>query len=231
MVKLSVIVPAYNEADYIRETLVSLKRQSFGDFEIIVKDGESVDKTVEVAKRYADMTISSRDTSISDARNQGASYANGDILVFVDADTVLLPNVFQGISDLMQNEKIVGGSCRKIPGNKNILDRLVYEVVNLSTYLSVYLRVGGAHGNCMFIRKSIFRRIGGFNPRIRIAEEQELVRKAVRFGRFVFLLDQHVIEHPRRIQKWGRLKLYTTWSKGTISSFKVRKKQTYEKVR
>jgi glycosyltransferase involved in cell wall biosynthesis len=231
MVKLSVIVPAYNEANYIREMLISLKEQTFRDFEIIVKDGESADETVEVAKKYADRIISSRDTSISDARNQGASYANGDILVFVDADTVLLPNGFQRISDLMQNEKIVGGSCRKIPGNKNVLDRLLYELVNLSTYISVYLHVGGAHGNCMFIRKNIFRKIGGFNPRIRIAEEQELVRKAARFGKFVFLLDQHVIEHPRRIQKWGRLKLYTTWSKGTISSFKVRKKQTYEKVR
>ncbi len=231
MVKLSVIVPAYNEANYIREMLISLRKQTFRDFEIIVKDGQSSDRTVEIAKKHVDKIISSRDISISDARNQGANYANGDILVFVDADTVLLPNLFQGIYDLMQNEKIVGGSCRKIPGNKNVLDRLVYELVNLSTYISVYMRVGGAHGNCMFIRKKIFKEIGGFNPRIRIAEEQELVRKAVRFGKFVFLLDQHVVEHPRRIQKWGRLKLYTIWSKGTISSFKVRKKQIYEKVR
>ncbi|MDH5782165.1 MAG: glycosyltransferase [Candidatus Bathyarchaeota archaeon] len=231
MVKLSVIVPAYNEANYIHKMLISFKKQTFNDFEIIVKDGESSDRTVELAKKYADKIIPSKDISVSDARNQGANYADGDVLVFVDADTVLPPNMLQRIFDLMENEKIVGGSCRKIPGNKNVLDRLVYEFVNLSTHLSVYLHLGGAHGNCLFIRKNIFKKIGGFNPKIQIAEEQELVRKAMKFGKFVFLLDQHVVEHPRRIQKWGRLKLYTTWLNGTLRSFKVHEKQVYEKVR
>lgn len=231
MVKLSVIVPAYNEANYIHEVLNSLKKQTFRDFEIIVKDGGSSDRTVEMAKKHADKIISSKDISVSDARNQGAKYANGNILVFVDADTVLPPNMFQRIFDLMKNEKIVGVSCRKIPGNRNVLDRMIYEFVNLSTYLSTYLHIGGAHGNCLFIRKNIFKKIGGFNPQIQIAEEQELVRKAIKFGKFVFILDQCVVEHPRRIQKWGRLKLHTTWFKGTLQSFKVREKQRYAKVR
>lgn len=231
MVNLSVIVPVYNEANYIREMLTALERQTFRDFEIIVKDGASSDRTIEIARKHADKVVSSRDFSVADARNQGAKIADGNILVFVDADTVLPPNMLKIISGLMKNKEIVGGSCRKIPGNKRILDRMVYEVVNLSTFLSVYLHVGGAHGNCLFIRKDVFKKVGGFNPRIQIAEEQELVRKAMRFGKFVFLLDQYVVEHPRRIQKWGRLKLYTTWSKGTLQSFKVRERQTYEKVR
>lgn len=231
MVKLSVIVPAYNEANYIREMLVSLKKQTFKDFEIIVKDGESSDRTVDTVKKHADKIISSRDISVSDARNQGARYADGNVLVFVDADTVLPPNLLQRIADLMESENIVGGSCRKIPANKNVLDRVVYEFVNISTHLSAYLHIGGAHGNCLFIRKNIFKRVDGFNPLIQIAEEQELVRKAMKFGKFVFLLDQHVIEHPRRIQEWGRLKLYTTWFSGTLRSFKVYEKQIYPKVR
>ncbi len=231
MVRLSVIVPAYNEANYIREILISLKKQTFEDFEIIVKDGESSDRTVEIAKKHADKIVSTKDISVSDARNQGARYADGSVLVFVDADTVLPPNMLQRIADLMENENIVGGSCRKILANKNVLDRLVYEFVNISTYLSGYLHIGGAHGNCLFIRKNIFKRIGGFNPLIQIAEEQELARKAMKFGKFVFILDQCVIEHPRRIQKWGRLQLHTTWFKGTLQSFKVREKQSYEKVR
>jgi glycosyltransferase involved in cell wall biosynthesis len=231
MVKLSVIVPAYNEANYIRGILTSLRKQTFTDFEIIVKDGESSDETVEVARKHADKIISSKDISVSDARNQGAKHAGGDVLVFADADTVLLPNMLQRIADLMENEKMVGGSCRKIPANRNVLDRLVYEFVNLSTFIGVYLHVGGAHGNCMFIRKDVFEKIGGFNQKIHIAEEQELVRKAMRFGKFVFLLDYCVIEHPRRLQKWGRIKLYTTWLIGTFRSFRVNERQSYEKVR
>ncbi len=231
MVRLSVIVPAYNEASYIHEMLISLEKQTFRDFEIIVKDGESSDRTVDMAKKHADTIASSKDISVSDARNQGAKYASGNILVFVDADTVLPPNMLQRISDLMRNGNIVGGSCRKIPGSRNVLDRMIYEFVNISTFFSRYLHIGGAHGNCMFIREDIFKKIGGFNPRIQIAEEQELVRKAMKYGKFVFFLDQCVIEHPRRIQKWGRLKLHTTWLKGTLQSFRVREEQIYEKVR
>lgn len=231
MVRISVIVPAYNEANYIRKMLTSVKRQVFRDFEIIVKDGESSDSTIMIAKKFADKIISSKDISVSDARNYGAKYAEGNVLVFVDADTVLPPNLLQEIAEVMENEHVVGGSCRKLPGNRSILDRIVYEFVNISTHLSIYLHVGGAHGNCFFIRNRIFKRVGGFNPRIKIAEEQELVRKAMKFGDFVFFLDRYVTEHPRRIQKWGRLKLYTTWLIGTLRSFKAREKQTYEKVR
>ncbi len=231
MVRISVIVPAYNEANYIRKMLTSLKRQVFRDFEIIVKDGESSDSTITIAKKFTDKIISSKDISVSEARNHGAKYAKGNVLVFVDADTVLPPNLLQEIAEVMENKRVVGGSCRKLPGNRSILDRIVYEFVNISTHLSVYLHVGGAHGNCFFIRNKIFKQVGGFNPRIKIAEEQELVRKAMKFGDFIFFQNRYVTEHPRRIQKWGRLKLYTTWLNGTLQSFKAREKQTYEKVR
>ena len=231
MVRFSVIIPALNEAKYIGETLRSLRKQTFKDFEIIVKDGESEDGTVEIAKKYADRVISVRDISVADARNQGANNARGNILVFVDADTELPPRTLEGFANLTKRAKVVGGSCRKIPEGGDFLDRLLYEFVNVSTFLSSHLGIGGAHGNCIFIRKGIFRKVGGFNPRIQIAEEQELVRRARRFGRFIFLLDAHVVENSRRIREWGRLRLYLTWLIGTIRSFKAGGKQVYEKVR
>jgi len=231
MMRLSVIIPAFNEEKYIAKTLRALRRQTIRDFEIIVKDGKSRDRTVEIAKKHADKVISKRDFSAADARNQGASYANGDILVFVDADTELPPYALERFVDLVKNDDVVGGSCRKVPEGGDVLNRLVYEFVNVSVFFSPYLRVGGAHGNCMFIRRRVFNEIGGFNPKIRVAEEQELVRSAMRFGKFVFLLDMCVLESPRRIREWGRMKLYVTWLIGTFSSFKVWGKQMYEKVR
>jgi len=231
MATLSVIIPAFNEEKYIAKTLRALRNQTIKDFEIIIKDGKSSDRTVEIAKKHADEVISERDLSAADARNQGARYANGDILVFVDADTELPPYALERFANLMKNADLVGGSCRKVPDGGDVLNRFIYEFVNLSTFFSPYLRVGGAHGNCMFIRKSIFNKIGGFNPKIRVAEEQELVRNAMKFGKFIFLLDMCVSESPRRIREWGRLKLYVTWLIGTYSSFKVPAKQIYEKIR
>jgi len=232
MTKLSVIIPAFNEEQCIEKTLIALRKQTLKDFEIIVKDGESRDKTVGIAGKHADNVISKRDVSVGDARNQGASCANGNVLVFVDADTQLPPYALERFVKLMKtNKDVVGGSCRKILDDGNILNRLMYELVNISTFLSFYLRIGGAHGNCMYIKKSVFRKIGGFNPKIKVAEEQELVRRAMRFGKFAFLLDLCVLENSRRIKKWGKLKLYMSWFIGTFKSFRIWEKQTYEKVR
>ena len=231
MVKFSVVVPTYNEEKYIRKTLQALKKQTFTDFEVIVKDGGSKDQTVKIAKRFAHKIVSLPDTSAADARNQGARYAEGEILVFMDADTFLLPQTLKRFNRLMENKRVVGVSCRKIPQSGNLIDRFLYEFVNASTFVSSKIGLGGAHGNCMLIRKRVFEQIGGFNPNIIVAEEQELVRRASKFGRYIFLLDFYVVENPRRLHKWGRLRLYMTWTTGMVKSFIAGKKQRYEKVR
>jgi len=231
MVKFSIVVPAFNEVKYIGKTLKALKKQTLKDFEIIVKDGQSIDKTVEIARRHADKIVSIRDSSIADARNQGARYAEGDILVFVDADTTLPSYALRRFADLMKDENIVGVSCRKVPQSQSLLDRMLYELVNLSVFVDSVLGLAGAHGNCMVIRRSVFEKVGGFNQKIQVAEEQELVRRAKKFGKFLFLLDMNVVEHPRRIQRWGKLRLYVAWTMGMLRSFSPEKRQPYEKVR
>lgn len=231
MVKFSVVIPTYNEARYLDKTLCALKNQVFKDFEVIVKDGKSLDETVRIAKKFTKKVVSIRDFSAGDARNQGARLAEGEILVFMDADTLLPPETLARFCELMSDESVVGASCRKVPESGNILDRLLYEFVNISTFVSGWMGVGGAHGNCMVIKRIVFERIGGFNPNIIVAEEQELVRRASKFGRYVFLLDHSVVENPRRLQRWGRLRLYKAWFIGMFKSFKAGKKQAYEKVR
>lgn len=225
------VVPAYNEEKYIRRTLQALRDQTYTNFEVIVKDGKSADETVRIARRLANRVVSSRDLSAADARNQGARFAEGEILVFMDADTFLPADALERFHALMGKEEVVGASCRKIPQGRNILDRFMYEFVNLSTFVSNKMRLGGAHGNCMLMRRSVFQKVGGFNPDIIVAEEQDLVRRALRYGRYLFLLDFYVVENPRRLQKWGRFRLYVAWSIGMLKSFRAGKKQEYEKVR
>lgn len=231
MVKFSIVVPAFNEAKYIGKTLKALKKQTLKDFEIIVKDGQSRDKTVEIARRHADKVVSTRDISVADARNQGAYYTEGEILVFVDADTIVPSYILRRFAELMKDENIVGVSCRKTPQSQSLLDRMLYELVNLSVFIDSILGLAGAHGNCMAIRKSVFEKVRGFNPKIQVAEEQELVRRAKKLGKFLFLLDMNVVEHPRRIKKWGKLRLYAAWTMGMLRSFSAEKRQPYEKVR
>lgn len=231
MVKFSIVIPTYNEAKYIGATLQAIKEQTFKDYEIIVKDGKSTDETIRKARKHADKILSTTDKSAGDARNQGANQAEGEILVFVDADTALPSDTLQKFNNLLKYERVVGVSCRKICQSQSLLDRLLYEFVNISVYISYRLGVGGAHGNCMAIRKSVFESIGGFNPNIVVGEEQDLVRRAGKSGNYLFLLNHCVWEHPRRVLNWGRLRLYWAWFIGMFNSFSAGKKQSYEKVR
>lgn len=231
MVTFSIVIPTFNEAKYIDATLQSIRKQTFKDYEIIVKDGESTDETLKKVWKHADKILSAKDNSAADARNQGASRAEGEILVFVDADTVLPLDTLQKFNDLLKDERVVGVSCRKNCQSSSVLDRLLYEFVNISIYISSRLDAAGAHGNCMAIRKGVFESVGGFNPNIIVGEEQELVRRARKFGNYLFLLDHCVLEHPRRIRTWGRLRLYWSWFVGMFKTFSAGKRQSYEKVR
>ena len=95
--KLSVIIASYNHQDYIAETLKSLEEQTFQDFEIIVVDDGSTDKTVEVAKNFPSRAqiFTQENQGVVAARNRGASLAKGEYICFVDSDDVVLPDRFE----------------------------------------------------------------------------------------------------------------------------------------
>ena len=86
--KASVVVPAYNEEDYLGKALASLKNQSIEPFEIIVVDNNSTDKTVEIAKSYNVKIIKEHTQGLSYARDKGFDEAKGDILLRLDSDSV-----------------------------------------------------------------------------------------------------------------------------------------------
>jgi len=94
--KLSVIIASYNHQDYIAETLRSLEQQTFQDFEIIIVDDGSTDKTVEVAKSSHSRAqiYTQENQGVVAARNRGVSMAKGKYICFVDSDDVVLPERF-----------------------------------------------------------------------------------------------------------------------------------------
>jgi glycosyltransferase involved in cell wall biosynthesis len=95
--KLSVIIASYNHQDYIAETLRSLEQQTYQDFEIIIVDDGSTDKTVEVAKNAQSRAqiYTQKNQGVVAARNRGVSMAKGKYICFVDSDDVVLPERFE----------------------------------------------------------------------------------------------------------------------------------------
>jgi glycosyltransferase involved in cell wall biosynthesis len=114
--RFSVVIPAYNEADFLPRTLRSLQAQDLGEpFEVIVVDNGSTDGTAEVARQFGARVVSEPERGVCRARQRGAEVATGDILVSTDADTAYPVDWLSTIdATFTAQEGVVGvaGPCR-----------------------------------------------------------------------------------------------------------------------
>jgi len=112
--KVSIVVCARNEEDLIEFCLLCLKKQTV-KCEIIVVDGHSTDKTVEISKKYADKVVYDNQKGVSDARNIGWITASGDIVAYCDADARPLPDWIEKIIEVFKDKKVIGVSGPVFP--------------------------------------------------------------------------------------------------------------------
>src|SRR5436189_2133424 len=111
---ISVIVPAHNEGEYIARTLAALQAQNYSNFEVIAVCNGCSDNTADVARSRCDVLIDTQERGISFARNRGARAAGGELLLFLDADTILEPD---GLATIARKFKRTdaAGTVRGIP--------------------------------------------------------------------------------------------------------------------
>ena len=212
MILVSVIIPTLNEERYIEDCLKSLKKQSFKNYEIIVSDGLSTDNTVKIAKKYTKNIISSKDKGIGDGRNKGAKIAKGEILLFMDADTTVAPNLLEKLAESMKNKDIIGLTTEiKSKEALELIDIIDFKIYNFFVKASLYLPFFTPQipGVCLCIKKSIFKKVGGFNKEMKTCEDLEFCEKAKRYGKFLYLKGSYANTSIRRMKKWGRLKFLT----------------------
>ena len=204
---ISVIIPTLNEEKYIGMTLNALKNQDYkGGYEIIVADGMSKDKTVEIAKKYADKIIQVKKRGIAVGRNAGARIAKGEILVFVDADTILLFNALKEVSKAFRRKKVVGAACPAIPLSSKARDFAIYWSLNEFVKRSIKLKTPQIPGFFCAYRKEAFEEVNGFDERLKVLEDYDLSKRISKLGEIVFLDNTLVLTSQRRIEKWGRMK-------------------------
>ena len=176
---VSVVIPALNEEEFIEDTLKSLKAQTKPPVEIIIMDNGSTDRTVEIAKRYADRVIIVPDVSIVQLRQKGAEEARNPIIVSTDADTTFPPDWLKTLKGHFSDPSVVavGGSISPlVPG---ITENLYTRGLNASASTGLFL------GANMAFRRQAFLDAGGY-IKVRRAEDWALATRLRTQGRLVF---------------------------------------------
>jgi len=204
---ISVIIPTLNEEKYIGPTLKALKSQDYTrKYEIILADGGSRDKTVKIAKNMVDKVVVVNERGIAKGRNTGARAAKGDMLLFVDADTILLFNALEEVEKAFKNKKIVCASCPILPTTPQAKYFMLYWGFNQFVKTSIRTRTPQIAGLFFACRKKAFDRVGGFDENLETLEDFDLSRKLSKIGKTSFIEDTLVLTSHRRIKEWGRIK-------------------------
>jgi glycosyltransferase involved in cell wall biosynthesis len=224
--KVSVIIPAYNEEEYLPEALTYIRNGLSvlaHPSEIIVVDNDSNDKTRQVALSFGAEVLVESEHNISRVRNTGAQNSTGNVLIFVDADTLVPNTLFQRIVEVMEEERCFGGAVS-------------VEYTNLQRkWLKVYLlgwKFWGKifnmkQGAAQFCRRYAFENLQGYDESIFMGEDVEFYWRLSRFARqndgyLYFVENPRVTTSARRFEKmslWKTLLLthpifiYLTWRK------------------
>lgn len=214
---ISIIIPTRNEEKYIEAGLkqfVSFKKKFW--LELIVSDGESGDKTIKIAEKYADK-IALRNAgckkTIAEGRNHGARLAGGDLLMFFDAD-VRIPDVNAFLTnvvdffELRPNVIAATTNLRVYAKEENVIDWLIHGLFNKIICFSTNIPFFHlSKGECQIVRKSAFEMIGGYNEDIVLGEDNDLFWRLCRVGKTHFFKDLVLYHSPRRFRKEGYLKV------------------------
>lgn len=228
LMKFSIVIPIYNEEKLLSKCLESLTRLDYSqrDFEIIAVDNNSTDMTSEILNQYSRAypfvkVISEKKQGNVFALIAGCQNAQGEILVFTDADTIAPKNWLKNYEKAYQNEKVVcaGGGARMRP--VFLKARIVERAINLAaSKLKFYC------GFNMSIRRIVYQKIGGFDPRVNFDQDFFLIFRAKKFGSSVFVNDNEVITSSRRFKSF-KATVYLTKSLFNIVSLSVFKKALF----
>lgn len=203
--KITVIIPAFNEENYLPATLETIRKALQGiEFpsEIITVDNESTDNTAQIAADFGAKVISETIHNIAKVRNTGAKNAEGDILIFIDADTRVALTLFVKISGAMRDEKCFGGAVA-VEYDEFQRKWMKYYMFAWKFWEKFFnMRQGAAQ----FCRKAVFEKLNGYDESIFVGEDIEFYWRLTKFakqngGHLFFVQQPKVKTSARRLDK------------------------------
>jgi glycosyltransferase involved in cell wall biosynthesis len=187
--KVSIVTPSFNQADYIEKSILSVLQQSYENIEYIIIDGGSSDGSVEIIKKYQDQLsywVSERDDGQTHAIKKGFDIATGDIYAWLNADDAYsLDTVSKAVEYLKHNIEV-----DLIYGNRLAIDengRILYWKKMLPIGAnSIFSSMIVGQESC-FWRRSIYKSVGGLDPKVKFSMDYDFFSRIAQKGRFNYV--------------------------------------------
>jgi len=206
----SVIIPTLNEERYIGALLDNLAGQTRRDFEVIIVDSDSSDRTREVAESFQDKVLDLRIVDeprkgLSCARNTGASVAQGDPMIFMEADCLIGKDFLETCIREAEERGLGCANVLSLPLSRRWFDRLYYKVF-LDWALRIFQYfIPVITGYFIYVTREVFDRLNGFNNAITF-EDTDFAQRARKVTRFRMLRQRRLYTSVRRLDSDGRIK-------------------------
>jgi rSAM/selenodomain-associated transferase 2 len=196
--EISIIVPTFNEEMTIRQCLETVV--DIPGIEVIVVDGGSADRTVEIVGQYRDVKIVSSEMGRSIQMNKGAGYARGEILLFLHADCVLSREAVLNVRNVFRCSTFVGGAFKI----RLLSDKFPYRLIEMGiNFRSTLFKLPyGDQG--LFVKRSVFEELGGFRE-VPNCEDLDFICRLKKNGKII-ILDERISSSIRRWENHGILR-------------------------
>lgn len=206
--RVSVVIPAHNEAGYIRAALASVAAQQYplDRLECVIVNNASKDQTAALARAFAAecpalsiLVIREPVLGVGRAKNRGARAARGDVLIFLDADSRMDPSLARDVVKQRQAGHLAG-SIRVVADSRHPLERGFFALMEGGKVLF------GIRAEMLFCDRELFLKLGGFRPDLRLAEDLEFLQRAGEHARarglapVCHLRSSAIATSPRRLR-------------------------------
>ncbi|AMD17039.1 teichoic acid biosynthesis protein [Methanobrevibacter sp. YE315] len=213
----SIVIPTYNEEEYLPILLDSIKEQDFDDYEVIVADANSTDKTKEIAESYGCIVVEGGMPAVG--RNNGAKAAKGDILIFLDSDLKLTEDYLRDVLYEFQMERLGIAITQMKPLSNKVEDKLFHEFANYFMISVENIKPHGAGCYGIIAKRSLHEKCNGFDESLTFGEDTDYIERLAKIERFKVLRNAKIGVSTRRLEEEGIVTLIQQYGKSTVNDF------------
>ena len=218
IMKISIIIPTYNEEEYLPKLLESIKSQDFTDYEVIVADAQSDDNTREIAKDYGCVVVEGG--LPGPGRNRGAEVAQGEILLFLDSDLELTENYLSNVVEEFESEELGIAITQMTPLSEKKRDKYLHDLANWFMIAVENIKPHGAGCYGIISKKELHDEVDGFDENLSFGEDTDYIERVAEISEFKVLRNARIGVSTRRLEEEGLYTLLKQYGKSTVNDFR-----------